>query len=96
MKLTIAPRAGRDLERQLQYLIDQNALSAARQLERRLVTYIEHTLAAYPRTGTFIGHRGLWETWVPETRLVIWYRFTENELQIVRVWHSSQDRDRGR
>ena len=30
---------------------------------------------------------------MPGTRLVLWYRFTRGELQIVRVWHSAQDRD---
>ena len=24
----------------------------------------------------FLDHRGLWETWIPRTRLVLWYRFT--------------------
>ena len=93
MKITIAPAARRDLERQLNYLIDHNAAAAARRLEQRLVTFIERTLAAYPRVGTFVGHRNVWEVWMPGTRLVLWYRFTRGELQIVRVWHSAQDRD---
>jgi plasmid stabilization system protein ParE len=93
MKIAIAPAARRDLERQLTYLIDHNAAPAARRLEQRLVTFIERTLAAYPRAGTFVGHRNVWEIWIPGTRLVLWYRFTSDELQIVRVWHSAQDRD---
>jgi hypothetical protein len=35
----------------------------------------------------------IWETWIPGTRLVVWYRFTADELQIIRIWHSAQDRD---
>lgn len=94
MKIAIAPRARRDLASQLGYLVDQGAASAARRLERRLTAFLNNTLARYPRSGAFIAHRDLWETWVPRTRLVVWYRFTADELQVVRVWHSSQDRQR--
>ena len=93
MKITVAPAARRDLERQLTYLVDHSAATAARRLEQRLLTFIDRTLATYPRMGTFVGHRDLWEVWIPGTRLVLWYRFTGDELQIVRVWHSAQDRD---
>ena len=92
MKLVIAPSAARDLSNQLGYLVDQGAGDAADRLEKRLTTFLSTTLAAYPRTGIQLRHRGFWETWVPKTRLVVWYRFTADELQIVRVWHTSQDR----
>ena len=29
---------------------------------------------------------------VPRTRLVVWYRFTDTELQVARIWHTAQDR----
>ena len=92
MRLVIAPSARRDLANQLGYLVDQGAARVAVRLERRLTAFLTDTLAAYPRSGTFIGTRYLWETWVPKTRLVVWYRFTADELQIVRVWHTAQDR----
>ena len=94
MRVVIAPSARRDLANQFGYLVDQGATRAAVRLERRLTAYLSNTLAAYPRTGTFIGTRDLWETWVPKTRLVVWYRFTADELQIGRVWHTAQDRPR--
>ena len=93
MRITIAPRARRDLVRQLQYLIDHDAPTAARRLEQRLISFVETMLAAHPQTGAFLAHRDLWETWIPGTRLVLWYRFSTDELQIVRVWHSAQDRE---
>ena len=92
MKIVIAPSARRDRAHQWGYLIEQGAARAAVRLERRLTAFLTNTLAAYPRTGTYIGVRDLWETWVPKTRLVVWYRFTADELQIVRVWHTAQDR----
>ncbi len=94
MKIVIAPRARRDLANQLGYLVDQGAMPAARSLERRLTNFLNNTVACYPRSGTFVAYRELWETWVPRTRFVIWYRFTADALQIVRVWHASQNRHR--
>lgn len=92
MKVVFDREAERDLADQIDYLIARGAGAAGRRLEQRLLSFIDRTLAHYPRSGTFTGHRGLWETWVPRTRFIIWYRFTANELQIVRGWHASQDR----
>lgn len=92
MKIVIAPRARQDLADQLGYLVDRNAPAAARRLEARLTNFIETTVARFPRSGTFVGHRDLWDMWIPKTRFVIWSRFSSAELQIVRIWHASQDR----
>lgn len=92
MRVVIAPRARRELGNQLGYLVEQGAADSARRLEERLTAFFEHTLSLFPKTGIYLAHRELWETWVPHTRLVVWYRFTAEELQIVRVWHTAQDR----
>ena len=65
MKITVAPAARRDLEGQLTYLIKHDAATAARRLEQKVVTFIERTLALYPRVGSFVGHRDVWEVWIP-------------------------------
>ena len=70
-------QAEADLQSQLDYLIERGAVEAAERLAR---------------TGIFLDYRGLWETWIPRTRLVLWYRFTDIELQVPRIWHTSQDR----
>ena len=92
MNIVLAPRARQELANQLGYLIDKGAITAARRLEQRLTSYITNTLSRFPRSGNYITHRALWECWVPGTRLIVWYRFTTEEMQIVRVWHSAQDR----
>ena len=94
MNIRFDAEAISDLTRQLDYLLEQNAPAAAMALEQRILGFIELTLAVHPRVGTFVRHRGLWETWVPRSRIVIWYRFTDRELQFVRLWHTSQDRTR--
>ena len=92
MKVTIAPRARRELGTQLGYLVDRGAVARARWLENRLSHYLSTTVAAYPRTGTYLTHRDLWETWIPGTRLVVWYVFDDQAVTVVAVWHTAQDR----
>lgn len=92
MNVILSRRAVRDLENQLNFLIDAGSKRTAQRLEIRVSEFLERTLARFPRTGTFIGERELWESWVPGTRLVVWYRVTANELQVVRFWNTSQDR----
>lgn len=71
MKIIVAPRAERDLSRQIEYLVSRNAATAARRLHSRITVFVERMLAKHPRVGTFLTHRDLWETWVPGTRLVV-------------------------
>ena len=72
-------QAEADLQGQLDYLIERGAVSAAERLLERVRTFLRDFLTVYPRTGRFLDHRGLWETWIPRTRLVLWYRFTDAE-----------------
>ena len=85
-------QAEADLRAQLDYLIERGAVSAAERLAERVKSFLRDFLTVYPATGVFLDHRGLWETWVPRTKLVLWYRFTDAELQVARIWHTSQNR----
>lgn len=85
-------QAEADLQVQLDYLVEQGAIEAAERLSARIKSFLRDFLTVYPATGVFLDHRGLWETWVPRTRLVLWYRFSDTEVQIVRVWHTARDR----
>lgn len=92
MRVILDPEAARELAQQIEYLLEQDAIGAAERLLARFDQFLGHTLAAYPRIGRPVPAKDLWETWIPGTRLVVWYRFTETELQVVRVWHASRDR----
>jgi plasmid stabilization system protein ParE len=85
-------QAEADLQDQLDYPIERGAVDAAERLSARIKAFLSDFLTAYPATGVFLEHRGLWETWIPRTRLVLWYRFTDTELQVARIWHTSRDR----
>lgn len=84
--------AEQSLGAQLDYLIDRQAIQAARDLEARVRLFLVRQLSPFPTIGRNLGHRSLWEIWVPRTKLVLWYRFSDHELQIVAVWHGAQDR----
>jgi plasmid stabilization system protein ParE len=85
-------QAEADLQAQLDYLIERDAVEAAERLSGRVRSFLRDFLTVYPGTGVFLDYRGLWETWIPRIRLVLWYRFTDTELQVARIWHTSQDR----
>jgi plasmid stabilization system protein ParE len=89
---SFAPHAEHDLQSQIDYLSDQGAHAAADRLLMRVQDFIAQFLTQHPKAGVFLAHRDLWETWVPRTRLVLWYRFTDDALQIVRIWHVAQNR----
>lgn len=93
MKVVLSPRAIRDLDNQIQFLLDHHAKKAARDLKTRVMTFLRETLSSTPHFGVFVEHRNLFETWIPETKLVIWYRITDGRIEIARFWHTSQDRD---
>lgn len=92
MKITFDPRAADDLLAQLTYLVSKDAPTAARQLDARVTSFLETFLVRHPRAGKYVAKARLWETWIPGTRLILWYRFTDSELQVVRVWHAAQNR----
>jgi plasmid stabilization system protein ParE len=80
------------LQAQLDYLIERGAVGAVEQLSVRVKAFLRDHLSVFPATGLYLDHRGLWETWIPRTRLVVWYPFTDEEVQVARVWHTAQDR----
>ena len=93
MKVVLDPQAADELASQIDYLVDKHALLAAARLKARCDAFFENFLARHPRTGKHIAEKHIWETWIPGTRLVVWYRFTRDELQIIRIWHTAQDRE---
>jgi len=86
-------QAVEDLNAQVDYLTSKDAFGAAERLQARVLQFVER-LCDHPAMGRFLEHRGLWELWIPNTRLVLWYRYNDEHLEVVRVWHTSRDRER--
>jgi|RhiMethySRZTD1v2_1073278.scaffolds.fasta_scaffold1752198_3 plasmid stabilization system protein ParE len=92
MKVVLSPEAVERLEAQIAYLRDVGAGAAAERLRARVLSFLPNHLARFPRTGHRLEDRGLWEMWIPRTRLVLWYRIESDRIEIATVWHTSQDR----
>ncbi|MGD9804549.1 MAG: type II toxin-antitoxin system RelE/ParE family toxin [Hyphomicrobiaceae bacterium] len=93
-ELRLTPEAKVALTSQVDYLVSEGAPRAAETLLGRVEVFLSTTLLEWPQTGRYIPEPGIWETWIPRTRLVAWYVFDDEELVVVAIWHASQDRQR--
>jgi plasmid stabilization system protein ParE len=93
-RVVLTAEAETQLDAQLGYLVEQGAAKAADQLAQRVEHFLTRTVAAYPATGKAIPRRGLRESWIPGTSLVVWYTYDAATVTVVTVWHTSQDRFR--
>ena len=96
MNVVLSPEAVERLEAQISFLRNAEAMDAAERLRARVMGFLSHHLAHFPRTGRRLKDRGLWEMWIPRTRLVLWYQIEAERIMIVTVWHTSQDRSAAR
>lgn len=92
MKVELSPEAVERLEAQIAYLRDAQAFQATDRLRKRVMDFLSNHLSDAPRTGRWLDERRLWETWIPRTRLVLWYRIEGERILVVTVWHTSQNR----
>jgi plasmid stabilization system protein ParE len=92
MKLTIAPEAMERFDAQISFLMDAESMAAAQRLRVRVFDFLFNHVAHFPRTGRLLRDGELWETWIPRTRLIVWYRIETDRVAVVNFWHTSQDR----
>jgi plasmid stabilization system protein ParE len=84
--------AEKQLEKYIQYLRNEHANQAADDLIDSFEWFIDTVLVTFPTMGQLTERDDLFETFIPDTRLVIWYVFNSDILTIVDIWHESQDR----
>lgn len=92
MKVVVSAEAAAQIEWQVRYLHKVGATAAAISLQRRVLDFLMNHLTSFPRTGTYLAHKNLWEFWIPGTRLVVWYAVHDETVSVVTVWHTSQNR----
>ena len=80
------------LESYVDYLLDQHAYGAAQEIRTYIELFIVRTLCLFPAMGRHIESKEIWETWIPGTRVVLWYRFDHENVTIITLWHTAQDR----
>lgn len=90
MNVIFSPEALLRLDDQLQYVSDRNE-AAARRLRERVFDFVGEHLAHFPKNGHQIDDK-LWERWIPGTRLVLWYEIHGDQIVIMSIWHTAQNR----
>ena len=91
-RVVLTDEATHQLHSQIEFLLDRNAVAAARTLRARVEQFLSQTLVRYPGTGKCIPGHDLWETWIPGTRLIVWYQHDDATLTVLTFWHASQHR----
>lgn len=89
---SLSKRAAADLVNQIEYLKQQEAFGPAARLVERVEQFLAGLCLRPHRQH--IPERDIWEVWIPDTKLVVWYRFTDEALEVLRFWHTSQNRQK--
>lgn len=94
MKVVYTPRAEADLVRHFNYGVERFGRGVAERTLARLSGFLDPFLVTYPRTARFHREIDAFETWVPKTPFVIFFRLEpENDtLRVLAIFHAAQDR----
>ena len=57
----------------------------------RILSHTEEFLAVYPRTGRWCSSIACFQTWIPGTPFVVFYRVRNDVLEVVGLFHHAQD-----
>jgi plasmid stabilization system protein ParE len=94
MKIVYTPRAERQIEILLAIGIERfGARDAARTISR-MRKFIRQTVGLFPRTSRYHADIDTFETWVPGTPFIVYYRLEDGEklIRVVAVFHHGKDR----
>ena len=80
-----------DLQDYLDYILERNARAAARMAERVLA--VEEIIRQWPESASFDRDAGVYERWIPGSRLKLLYVFEGDMVEIIAAFHTSRDPD---
>ena len=93
MKVRFTEVAASQFEEQIDCITSHGSSVAARKVKDRILSYIYDFLSTFPRAGRFIKDKAIFETVIPGTNYVLFYRLEEQEiLRVLAVFHGAQDR----
>jgi plasmid stabilization system protein ParE len=96
MNLVIAPRAEQDIKGQLEFGVRTFGRETAERTLEKIFDFLEGVLVQFPRSGNFNPETKTFETWIPKTPFVVFYRLDQqkNDLIVVALFHHAQDRSK--
>ena len=93
MKVLFTETAAGQLEAQIAYIATEWSLDAAFRIKDRVLSFIYGFLTVYPRASRFIEEKAIYETVIPHTNYVLFYRLEEPDiLRILALFHGRQER----
>lgn len=94
MRVLLSARVEADIARQLQFGADRFGPSVAERTFARVDAFIFQFLAVSPYAGKYLDDRGIYETWIPRTPFVIFYRVDAetDTITVLALFHHAQDR----
>jgi plasmid stabilization system protein ParE len=95
MKIVYTPRAEQQMAILLAKGIDRFGARVAAQKIRRLLSFMRLTVGRFPRTSRYQMGIDTFETWIPGTAFIVYYRLEAgiNLVRVVAVFHHGKDRD---
>ena len=92
MKLVITPRAEDDLANKFDFGERRFGRAVAERTLKRVHDYLATTLLAHPRTGLYHPEIKSFETWIPKTPFVVFYRLDDDAgaLIVLAPYHHAQ------
>jgi len=73
------------------YGVQRFGQKTAERTYRRVIGHIENTLQTYPRTGRWRDDIGCFQSWVPRTPFVVFYRTVGKDLERLALVSGAQD-----
>ena len=89
LALRITPRAGDDLTRLRDYIVDRNKLAADR-VRSRIECSI-NILLAHPHTAQLTSKPGVYRSTVPRYGYKLFFAIEDETLVLLHVWHGARD-----
>jgi plasmid stabilization system protein ParE len=94
MKIVYTPGAERHLEILLAQGIERFGVRVAAGKIKRLRSFVRQTVGHFPRTSRYHTDIDIFETWVPGTPFIVYYRLENADklIRVVAVFHHGKDR----
>jgi plasmid stabilization system protein ParE len=93
MKIVYAPRAERQIEILLAIGVERFGAKDAARAISRMRKFIRQTVGHFPRTSRYHANIDAFETWVPGTPFIVYYRLEDAArlIRVVAVFHHGKD-----
>jgi plasmid stabilization system protein ParE len=94
MKIVYTPRAELHIEILLAQGIERFGVRVAAGKMKRLRSFLRQTVGHFPRTSRYHANIDTFETWVPGTPFIVYYRLENSDalIRVVAVFHHGKDR----